>query len=131
MAHPNVELVRREWEAFDRGDLDALRDVYAEDYVLHYPGRSQLAGDYRGLDGLQEFTRKMGEVLGGSVEREVHTILADDDHSVLLITGRGTRKDGRSHTWNSVIVVHVEEGKLSEAWVHVGDQYALDEFLSG
>ena len=31
MAHPNEELVRRGYDAFSRGDVDALRQVFAGD----------------------------------------------------------------------------------------------------
>ena len=131
MAHPNAELAARELEAVNRGDLDALRDIYTEDFVFHYPGRNPLAGDYSGFDGLEEFARKIGEIAGESVERDAHAIVADDDHAVQLLTVRATRKDGRSHEWNAVIVLHAKDGKFSEVWAHVADQYALDEFLSG
>jgi hypothetical protein len=29
-----------------------------------------------------------------------------------------------------VAVMHVREGKFSEVWLHVDDQYALDKFLN-
>jgi uncharacterized protein len=46
-AHPNENLVREGVAAFQRGDLDALREKYfAEDIRWHLPGRSPLAGDY-------------------------------------------------------------------------------------
>ena len=47
------------------------------------------------------------------------------------MTVRATRKDGRNHQWNAVVVLHARGGRFDEAWIHVDDQYALDEFLSG
>ncbi len=131
MAHPNAELARRELDAVNSGDLATLRDIYTEDFIFHYPGRSPLAGDHRGFEGLQRFAEKIGEIAGDSLEREAHAIVADDEHAVQLLTVRGTRKDGRSHEWNSVVVLHVVGGRINEAWIHVDDQYALDEFLGG
>ncbi|HWC32083.1 MAG TPA: nuclear transport factor 2 family protein [Actinomycetota bacterium] len=131
MAHSNADLARRELQAVNAGDLAALREIYTEDFVFHYPGRSPLAGDYRGFDGLRDFAEKVGDVAGEQMEREAHAIVADDEHAVQLLTVRATRKDGRTHEWNAVVVLHLRDGKFNEAWVHVDDPYAHDEFLSG
>jgi ketosteroid isomerase-like protein len=40
MAHPNEELLRREFDATVAGDMDALMDCYTDDAVFHYPGRN-------------------------------------------------------------------------------------------
>jgi ketosteroid isomerase-like protein len=29
-----------------------------------------------------------------------------------------------------VVVMHIRDGKIAESWVHIDDQYGLDEFLS-
>ena len=40
MAHPNVDLLNKGYDAFDKGDLDTVRALFAEDIVFHVPGRS-------------------------------------------------------------------------------------------
>ena len=45
MSHPNEDLIRRGYDAFSRGDMDTLRELFHPDIVWHAPGRSQLAGD--------------------------------------------------------------------------------------
>jgi uncharacterized protein len=47
MGHPNEDLVRRGYDAFSRGDMQTLRELFHPDIVWHAPGRSQLAGDHR------------------------------------------------------------------------------------
>ena len=126
--HPNEELARRELEALEARDMEDLAGMYAEDYVVHYPGRSPLAGDHRSFpEFLAKARALMGE--GGSVTRELHDAFGDDDHAVQLLTVTAQAK-GRSHSWQAVIVMHVRDGRISEAWIHIGDQYALDEFLN-
>jgi ketosteroid isomerase-like protein len=44
--HPNERLARKEIELINAGDLGALNEMYADDLILHYPGRNPLAGDY-------------------------------------------------------------------------------------
>jgi ketosteroid isomerase-like protein len=125
--NPNEELARREIEQIEAGDMDAVNAMYADDFVLHYPGRSPLAGTYHDVD---DFLEKMGGLLdGGSLTRELHDALGTDEHAVQLLRVTAEAK-GRSHIWRAVIVMHVRDGRFSEAWFHFDDQYALDEFLT-
>lgn len=125
--HPNEELARREIELINSGRLGALADMYADDLVLHYPGRNPLAGTYVDLD---EFVAKLeGLFEGGTIKRELHDALGTDGHAVQLLEVSAAVR-GRSHTWKAAIVMHVRDGKFSEVWFHFDDQYALDEFLT-
>ena len=57
MAHPNEELLRNGYAAFEKGDLDTLRGLFADDIVWHSPGKGPLACDYRGIDGMSIDTK--------------------------------------------------------------------------
>ena len=59
MAHSNEDLARRGYDAFTRGDMQAVSDVFADDIVWHVGGRSPLAGDYRGKDEVLGFLAKL------------------------------------------------------------------------
>ena len=125
--HPHEELARREMELIQTGDEAGVAALYANDFVLHYPGHNPLAGTYTDVE---EFLHRLGRLFdGGSVERELHDALGTDNHAVQLLHVTGSAK-GRSHTWNAVIVMHVDEMQFTEAWFHFDDQYALDEFLT-
>jgi ketosteroid isomerase-like protein len=124
--HPNEALARREMELIDAGDLESLRELYADDLVIHYPGRNLLSGTSQVDDFLAKFQALLGN---GTLVRELHDALGTDDHAVQLL--RVTASVGeRSHSWNAVAVLHVRDGKFSECWIHVDDQYALDDFLN-
>ena len=43
--HPNVDQLRRGYEAFGAGDLAAVNELLADDSVLHSPGNNALTGD--------------------------------------------------------------------------------------
>ena len=45
MAHPNAELFAKGYAAFQAGDLDTVRDLFAPDIVWHLPGKNHLSGD--------------------------------------------------------------------------------------
>jgi uncharacterized protein len=129
MAHPNEDLVRRGFDAFSKGDVDALRELFDQDAVWHAPGRSPLAGDHRGVDAILGFFARTMELTRGTFRVELHDVLANDDHAVALHTVRGER-EGRTLEDKSVLVSHVRNGKFVETWGYSEDQYADDEFFS-
>ena len=45
-------LIRRTYQVFESGDSDLLGVVMAEDVVWHEPGRSSLAGHYKGPEAI-------------------------------------------------------------------------------
>jgi ketosteroid isomerase-like protein len=55
MAHPTEELARRGYDAFSKGDVDALRQVSADNTIFHEPGRNPVSGDYQGIDQMLGF----------------------------------------------------------------------------
>lgn len=125
--HPNEELARQLIHLINAGDREALANLYTDDCAIHFPGRSRLAGTYRGIG---EYLAKLQSLPpGATVKRELHDALGSDDHAVQLL--RSTIEiAGRSHSFNGVVVMHVRDGRVSEAWVHQEDDYALDEFLA-
>ena len=126
--HPNEALARREAEVLESGDMDALAELYTDDFVLHYPGRNPLSGDHRGFT---EFLGKIAPLMGedSSVTRELHDAFGSDDHAIQVMTVTATAK-GRTHSWDAVVVMHTRDGKINEAWAVVRDVHALDEFLN-
>ena len=40
MAHPNEELVRRGYEAFNNADVETLRELFADTTIFHEPGHN-------------------------------------------------------------------------------------------
>jgi uncharacterized protein len=117
MAHPHEDLLRREAVASLRGTWIA-EDFYTEDHVLHYPGRSPLAGEYRGHTGLSEFGQRLTALASSmaSMERELHDAIANEEHGVQLAQVRAERKDATRHEWRVAWVFHFRQGKISESW---------------
>ena len=127
MAHPNEDLVRRGYAAFMEGDMATLDELFADDIVWHAPGRNQLSGDFHGKQEVFASFQKVAELTGGSFKLEIHTVLADDEHAVVLARAMAER-NGRKLDDNSVQVYHVKDGKVTEQWLYPGDVYAGDEF---
>ena len=132
MAHANEELARREVDAAQRGDVEGMLALYADDVVFHYPGRNVLSGTHHGKDALRRWLASFGELLGegGSLTRTLHDVVAGDDHAVQLISVEASRSDGRTARWNVAFVLHVADGAITEIWGHIDDPYAVDGLLA-
>lgn len=127
--HPNVGLLRKGYDAFATGDMDTLRDLLAENIVWHVPGNNILSGDYEGRDAVFGFFGKLMEETGGNFRQEVHDILANDMHGVVLVDAHAERA-GKTFDTHAVHVMHLENGETTEFWNFIEDTSKADEFWS-
>jgi ketosteroid isomerase-like protein len=128
MGHPDEDVVRRGYDAFSSGDIQMLRELFDPDVVWHTPGRSQLAGDHRGVDAVLGFFGRTMELTGGTFRVEVHDVVANDEHVVGLHEVIAER-DGKTLRDRNVLVFHVHDGRTREVWQFWTDQYAADAFF--
>jgi ketosteroid isomerase-like protein len=129
MAHPNENLVRRGYEAFAQGDVQAVKEIFADDIVFHVPGRGLISGEYRGRDAVLEFFAKSQELSAGTLRIELHDLAATDEHAIALQVNRAER-GGKTLQARVVGVYHVHDGKATEAWFLTDRQEENDEFWS-
>ena len=127
MAHPNEELVRRGYEAFNTADVETLREVFTDTTIFHEPGRSPISGDYQGLDQVLGFFGTLAERSGGTFRATLHDVVANDEHAVGLHSSDAERDGRRAHS-PTVLVFHIRDGKLAETWSHHHDQHDFDAF---
>lgn len=127
MAHPNEELFRKGYAAFQSGDMEALRELFAPDIVWHAGGRNPLSGDFKGVDEVLGNFMKTMERAGGTFKIELHDVMANDEHAVALASATGER-EGKKLNSRLAHVAHIKDGKMTESWIHPDDQYAVDDF---
>ncbi|HEY8823158.1 MAG TPA: nuclear transport factor 2 family protein [Dermatophilaceae bacterium] len=126
--HPNGELIREGFEAFAKGDMDTVGRLFDDDIQWHSAGTSILSGDFRGKAEVFGLFGKLGEVTEGTFHQEIHAILADDDH-VVVMTDNGQDKP-RPFSGQQVFVWHVRDGKAVECWDIPTDQAAAAAALA-
>lgn len=130
MTHPNEELVREAFAAFNRGDMDALQKCWTEDVRWHQPGRSPLAKDYEGMEQVIQLFARFAELTGGTATAELHDAFANDVNGVALCTIRGERAGKQPLVNNVSQVYRFRDGEIAEIWMYQYDLYAVDEFFS-
>ena|ERR671932_1575276 len=129
MAHPNEEITRKAYAAFSAGDMDTLASIMAPNLVWHVLGRNALSGDYRGVEQTLQFLGRLVDMTGGTLQVDVHDVVANDDHAVALVRATAERA-GRTYDANEAHVAHYRDGRLTEFWPISTDQRAFDDFIN-
>lgn len=127
MSHPNIEVLRASDDAMLAGDVETFFSHFTDDVVVHFGGRSSLAGVYKGKEEFADvFNRFMASA--GDYTFTNHAYLADDDHGVTMQQATISR-DGQTLHQDEVFVAHFRDGKISEMWYLPTEQAALDDWL--
>jgi ketosteroid isomerase-like protein len=126
--HPNVERITQEYQAFAEGDFSGLAKLFSEDAVWHVRGDSPLAGDHAGCEAIVEFLRRLAHDTHESFMIEVHDIVANDQHTVVL-AHTTVKRDDRTYTADEVHVYCTDEdGLITEAWGLSSDPQGQGQF---
>jgi ketosteroid isomerase-like protein len=104
-------------------------NLLADDVVWHVFGSGPLAGDHKGKQAVMELFGKYLQLVDTQAT-EVHDILANDQHTVVMATLALTRK-GQSIEHKITDVIHPDsEGRVQEFWRFFDDQGKSDAFIS-
>lgn len=129
MEHPHVAILRTVVNAFRERDWDTVYQYWADDLVIHYDGASPVAGSYRGRDEIMTMMNKIDDLTDGTFQVEIHDILGNDEHGIILYHEHAVR-NGRRFDWNQIGIYHFRDGKFSEVWLHPTNRVEFDEFMS-
>jgi len=129
-AQTNAAALRKGYDAFSRGDMDALRnELFSPSIVWHQGGRNQTSGDYRGADAVIGLFGKLFQLTDGTFRAELHDVLASDEHVVALARVTGQRAGKSIQHGEYSHVCHFRDDKLTEVWIVNVDPYEIDEFF--
>ncbi|MCP2335475.1 nuclear transport factor 2 family protein [Actinomadura rupiterrae] len=128
--HPNVALLRDGFAAFDKGDMDLIRDLLADGVVHHVRGRGPLSGAYRTPEEILGFYVRLFDLSDGTFRAEPYSLTADDAHGVALVHTYAERPRGRVLSGRAVHIFRFAAGRIIEIRSLAEDQYADDEFWS-
>lgn len=114
--------VRRYADAWAAGDLAAVIDAYDEAFVLHYFGRSSLAGTHVGRDAALAALATATT----TTERElvaIDDVLGGDGYGAIVARER-LRDVGEVRR---VLLYRTVDDRLAECWLYDEDQRAIDD----
>jgi steroid delta-isomerase-like uncharacterized protein len=115
----NKALVRRFYEEIDKGNLDAMDELVAEDYLDHNPPPFPVAA---GREGLKEAFRIFWKATPGT--HRIDDQIAEADRVVTRLTclGKhegdlpGVPRTGKDLKMTSITIHRIENGRLAEKW---------------
>jgi uncharacterized protein len=129
-AEENVAIMRRAYEAFNKGELETLTEIFDEGAVWHLPGRSSMAKDYQGREAILAYFGQLGQETGGTFRAELDDLLADGDDRVVGIHRSTAERDGKQLSVGDCIVFQLQDGRITDGREHFHDLYAWDAFWS-
>ena len=125
----DAALVRRGYEAFNAGNVETLKGLFAPDAVYRVGGSSDLAGDKHGLQEVLGYFGELFSRSGGTVKVELRDVIAGEHHTIGLQTAEAQR-DGKSLKQDGVLVFTVKDGKVTEVSEFQEDSAKSSEFWS-
>jgi ketosteroid isomerase-like protein len=124
MVHLNEGLLRGAYGLRDEQEVASFRDLLHEDIVFHMTG-----GDLHGPDEVLSMLASSDDIAGGTTQREVHALFADDDFGMVLVTIRAERP-GRRYEQRQVHVYRFVDGRIIEFWEYLQDPRQHEDFWS-
>lgn len=124
----NKAIVGRHFnQVLNQGQLDTVDEIYTSDYVLDAPVRSDGSSQARGLtQGREQLKQRV--TLFRTAFPDIHfsqdDIVGEGDTVVVRYTFRGTHRGifagvkpgGRSISIMGILIAHLKDGKIREAW---------------
>jgi len=129
-ASENAAIMRRAYEAFNKGDINTLIEIFDESVAWHLPGRSSMAKDYQGRDATLAYFGLIGQETGGTFQAELQHLLTDDGDRVVGIQRSTGERNGKRLDVGNCIVFQLKDGRVTDGREHFHDLYAWDEFWS-
>ena len=119
-AEANKAIIRRAFEAFDKGDLDALDGLMGPGFVDHFPVASQKSPDLKGLkQAFADFRAAFPDMTC-----PIEDFIVEGDKVMVLTTCRGTHKGafagvpptGKQVTEPGIVIYRIADGKVVDRW---------------
>jgi uncharacterized protein len=126
----NAELVRRGYEAFNNADIATLAEIMDENASWHTPGRSPIAGHYKGRDAVFAQFGRYGGDTGGTFKAELKQVFTSPDGRVIGLHHNSAQRNGKQLDTDCCIVFEVENGRVLSGREHFYDLGNWDEFWS-
>ena len=128
MSEENRLIVRKFYEAYSTGNVDALDDIVADSFMNHNPGEAS------GLEGMKR--RIINSRRAFESRFAIEDMLDQGDKVAVRYTMTGIHKEdfqgieptGREFLVGGIGIYRVSDGKIVERWVQVDINGILQQF---
>jgi predicted SnoaL-like aldol condensation-catalyzing enzyme len=125
MVYLDEKAIQQLIKAFNERNLEPGSMLFADDVILHYPGKNRISGDHLGKSGVLDFWKKQIDLTGGSFKGEIVSVLQGEGNLVLVMNATA-EVENQSYSWRRINHYRIVEGRVVEGWIYEGDQYLAD-----
>ncbi len=125
----NLEVMKRGYEAFAKGDVATLKTLFAADAIWNQTETGVLPGNYKGAQAILEYFGMLAHESQGSLRVVPQTMAASGDLVFVLERVTGTRK-GRTLDTTDVLVFKLNNGVVTEVSYFPSDHPVYVQFWS-
>jgi ketosteroid isomerase-like protein len=126
MPEENVEVVRRGFEAWNRQDLEAVRECFSPDLEIDASDRVLNPDVYQGVEGFMRMRREIGDAWEEfRVEAEEFFAAGKDVVAFIRAVGRG-RGSGVEVDFRSAWLMTLRDGRVMRARLYRDRTEALE-----
>lgn len=119
------EVVFQLYQAVERGNMLAVRDLVHHEATWVQHGEGDHAGKVRGPSGVEAYFMTLHRVTHGSYQVELEDLHeGDEEDEVIAILKCRAKRRGVELTWREAGVFRVEDGHVIEAELHPEDEAA-------
>lgn len=124
--HPNVAIVKRYYDAYGKGDLATVRQVFAPNIAWKIPGHHPLAGIHQGPDQVFAFFQQLAKA---KFRADVLFLGGNDSYVVDVHRGYSNmERDNIDILW--AFLFRIQGDRIVEAINFPSDQHAADAFYA-
>ena len=117
--HPNALLLRQAGEAMERGDMQTLDGLIADDVVWHVIGKTEPMVGKAAMQAPTDY----------EITFKIHDVVANDEHAIALGEATATR-GGKTLNYRTAEIYHIQGGKITERWAFSDDTAAIVAFFA-
>lgn len=127
----DMKVVERFYRAL-MGGKDLAR-YFDDESFFYVPGSTEISGEFKGKEAVASLFVKMRELTEGTLRpflKDSLDVMASEHHCVLLDRLLAERPDGRRLDSQEAWVIHVNDNKLGNSFIYLGDPDSFDTFWS-
>ena len=121
----NKRLAREAILSLSSGDLGAVDQIYAPNYVHHQHHHPNDPRDLHGVEAMKTFATELREAFP-DFHDSIDIQLAEDELVATRVTSRGTHKGtflgveptNKELSWTGTTIDRISEGKIVESWTN-------------
>ena len=114
----NIDALDKVGELIESGFADRDNHPFADDFVFHYynPQLPDLAGDYHGFDGIDDFFKRLAEGSETGFRQVHHSLTPFGDELLVAFVTNTLSFGGMDIDVDAIAVWRVVGGQIHEAW---------------